>query len=68
MRVSRDEELVAYILLYILLGSHVAPSAKNLNKIYGYEDDDSLLIEKSTVEIEKRTFEKVQDNFLNVLD
>ena len=68
MRVSRDEELVAYILLYILLGSHVAPSAKNLNKIYGYEEDDSLLTEKSTVEIEKRTSEKIQENFLSVLD
>ena len=68
MRISRDEELVAYILLYILLGHNIAPSAKNLNKIYGYEDDDLLLIEKSTTEIEKRTPEKVQEHFLKVLD
>lgn len=68
MRVSRDEELVAYILLYILLGDNVAPSAKNLNKIYGYEDDDLLLIEKSTTEIEKRSPEKIQEHFLYVLD
>ena len=68
MRVSRDEELVAHILLYILLGDDVAPSAKNLNKIYGYEDDDLLLIEKSTTEIEKRTPEKVQEHFIYVLD
>mgnify|MGYP002765470094 FL=1 len=68
MRVSRDEELVAYILLYILLGKNVAPSAKNLNKIYGYEDDNLLLVEKSTTEIEKHTPEKIQERFLYVLD
>lgn len=68
MRVSRDEELVAYILLYILLGEKVSPSAKNLDKIYGYEEDDRLLIEKSTTEIEKRTPERIQECFLAVLD
>lgn len=68
MRVSRDEELVAYILLYILLGKKTAPTAKNLDKIYGYEDDNLLLIEKSTVEIEKRTLKKIQEQFLFVLD
>ena len=60
MRVSRDEELVAYILIYILLGKNASPSAKALDKIYGYEEDDQLLIEKSTTEIEKRTPEKIQ--------
>ena len=52
MRVSRDEELVAYILLYILLGDSVSPSAKNLNRIYGYDEDTLLLIDKSTLAIE----------------
>lgn len=68
MRVSRDEELVSYILLYILLGEKIAPSAKNLDKIYGYEEDDQLLIEKSTAEIEKRTPERIREVFLNVFD
>lgn len=68
MRVSRDEELVAYILLYMLLGKEVAPTAKNLNKIYGYEEDNLLLIEKSTSEIEKRNPDKIQQEFLLVLD
>ena len=68
MRVSRDEELVAYILLYILLGENVSPSAKSLDKIYGYEEDNNLLIEKSTAEIEKRTPERIQECFLTVLD
>lgn len=68
MRVSRDEELVAYVLLYMLLGKDVAPSARNLNKIFGYDEDDALLIEKSTIEIEKRNSKKIQENFLCVLD
>lgn len=68
MRVSRDEELVAYILLYILLGNRTAPTAKNSDKIYGYGEDNLLLIEKSTTEIEKRTSENIQEHFLYVLD
>lgn len=68
MRVSRDEELVSYILLYILLGKTIAPTAKTLDRIYGYEDDDTLLIEKSTIEIEKRTQKKIQECFLMVFD
>ena len=68
MRVSRDEELVSYILLYMLLGKNIIPSAKNLDKVFGYEEDDALLIEKTTTEIEKRTPEKIQRNFLATLD
>lgn len=33
MRISRDEELVAYILLYILLGKKISPTANNLLKL-----------------------------------
>lgn len=68
MRVSRDEELVAYILLYILLGDSVSPSAKNLNRIYGYDEDTLLLIDKSTLAIEKYTPEKIENTFIFVLD
>lgn len=68
MRVSRDEELVSYILLYMLLGKSITPSAKNLDKVFGYEEDDILLIDKTTTEIEKRTPQKIQENFLATLD
>lgn len=69
MRISRDEELVAYLLLRILLGKDVIPSAKNLDRVYGYDTDDKdLLIEKTTISIEKRTVNRIKDNFLNVLD
>ena len=68
MRVSRDEELIAYILIYILLGDNVSPSAKNLNRIYGYDEDTLLLIDKSTIAIEKYTPEKIESTFLIVID
>ena len=34
MRISRDEELVAYILTYMILGRSVNPSTKNLDLFY----------------------------------
>lgn len=37
IRVSRDEELIAWILSYIILGEKVAPSAKALNRLYRYD-------------------------------
>lgn len=68
MRVSRDEELIAYILMYMLLGKKFSPTAKNLDSIYGYDEEKSILIDKSTTEIEKRTPEKIRINFLSTLD
>ena len=37
IRVSRDEELIAWILAYIILGKKTAPSAETLNSLYRYE-------------------------------
>ena len=39
MRVSRDEELVAWILSYMILGDKVEPSSKALNHLYQYDED-----------------------------
>lgn len=39
MRVSRDEELVAWILSYMILGDKVEPSSKALNCLYQYDED-----------------------------
>lgn len=44
MRTSRDEELIAWLLAYIILGAEVAPTAKTLDKLYQYQDDDGKLL------------------------
>ncbi len=52
MRVSRDEELVAWIVSYIILGNGVQPSSKALNRLYRYDQFDkegstqSVLVEQ----------------------
>lgn len=46
MRLSRDEEVVAYILVYIILGRSVNPSKTNLDNFYKFnpkEDDNDKL-------------------------
>ena len=40
IRVSRDEELIAWILSYIILGKTVSPSSKTLNRLYRYDTKD----------------------------
>lgn len=44
MRLSRDEELIAYILVYIILGRSVNPSKVNLDNFYKFNplEDDGL--------------------------
>ena len=44
MRLSRDEELISYLLIYILLGPDVSPTAHNLDIIYGFEEEDPHLL------------------------
>lgn len=46
MRVSRDEELVAWILSYMILGNQIDPSSKVLNSLYQYEENanDNLAV------------------------
>lgn len=39
MRVSRDEELVAWILSYMILGDQIEPSSKALNHLYQYDEN-----------------------------
>ena len=40
IRVSRDEELIAWLLSYIILGKNIAPSSKALNRLYRYDVTD----------------------------
>lgn len=37
MRNSRDEEMIAYIIMYIIVGKNLDPSAKNLDNIYKFK-------------------------------
>ena len=39
MRVSRDEELVVWILSYMILGDQIEPSSKALNHLYQYDEN-----------------------------
>ena len=68
MRLSRDEELISHILMYMLLGENVAPTAKNLNKIYGLDSDDEQIVSKTVRAIEKYGQENIIKNFLKVFD
>lgn len=44
MRVSRDEELIAWILSYMIMGEQMSPTSYTLNKLYKYavSDNDNL--------------------------
>ncbi len=68
MRLSRDEELVSYLLLYILLGKDIQPSANALDIIYGLKEDKSFLINKLIQEIEKRSERNIVIQFMHVFD
>lgn len=50
MRVLRDEELVAWILSYMILGDQVEPSSKALNHLYQYDEntDNKLSMQMET--------------------
>lgn len=43
MRKSRDEELVAQLLAYMIVGENMNPSKHSLDGLYHYEDDDEGL-------------------------
>lgn len=46
MRKSRDEELVAQLLAYMIVGENMNPSKRALDGLYHYEDDDEGLSSK----------------------
>lgn len=46
MRTSRDEELIAWLLAYVILGDKVPPTAKTLDKLYQYQDEEGKLLAK----------------------
>lgn len=68
MRLSRDEELISYLLIYILLGPTISPTAKNLNIIYGFEEDSELMVNKLMRAIEREGECNIVTRFMGVFD
>lgn len=68
MRLSRDEELISYLLIYILLGPTVSPTARNLDIIYGFEEDTELLVNKVMRAIEREGEMRIVTRFMKVFD
>lgn len=50
MRNSRDEELIALILSYMIMGKSVPPTSKYLNQIYKHDLDNESTIEAQRME------------------
>lgn len=76
MRLSRDEEIVAHILAYIIMNGEIAPSANVLDALYRFTPDDvDGLAVKVEDKIKQRSEKIIEDGFfsaytlmLNVLD
>ena len=68
MRLSRDEELISYLLIYILLGPTVSPTARNLDIIYGFEEDTDLLVNKIMNAIEREGEKNIVTRFMSIFD
>ena len=63
MRVSRDEELIAWIISYIILGKDIQPSSKALNRLYRFDQFDK---EGNTLSdlVESRIAELGEENII----
>lgn len=68
IRVSRDEELIAYIYSYILLDKIISPSTKTLDALYGFSIDEENLASKADDSIEKYGFDNLIKNFDSTFD
>lgn len=69
MRLSRDEELISYLLIYILLGADISPTAHNLDIIYGFEEEDRFLLRQKINSAIKRDGEQeIISRFMSVFD
>lgn len=71
MRKSRDEELVAQLLAYMIVGERMNPSKRSLDGLYHHEDDDEGLssqvesgINRIGADIITGWFEKVYSDIL----
>lgn len=69
MRISRDEELIALLLAYIILGKNTQPSSKELNRLYKYnvvgEKNQTAIALKVEAAIRKIGTESIIKKFAN---
>ena len=63
MRVSRDEELIAWIVSYIILGNEIQPTSKALNRLYRYDQFDEEGSSQSAL-VEQKIAEKGDENII----
>ena len=76
IRESRDEELIAQLLAYLLVGKELSPSARTLDRLYGFRDrretnlaeeaDDA--VRRIGPELAEQQFRKVYDEIIRVLE
>ena len=65
IRVSRDEELIAWLVAYIVLGKETSPSSKALNRLYRFDVFDSES-KTQAVKVENRINQLGQKNVLDM--
>lgn len=69
IRISRDEELIASTLIYILLGGNVNPSARNLDKLYHYDPlDVDALSTRADDALNKFGFDNILKYYIQTYD
>ncbi|OOP72601.1 hypothetical protein CBEIBR21_15195 [Clostridium beijerinckii] len=68
MRESRDEELVAQILGYMIMGKDISPTSHALNIIYRNEEDPSNFAEEINSKIIRLGSKDIEDTFMKVMD
>lgn len=71
MRKSKDEEIIAYILTYMLLGDKIEPTVKTLDTLYTYSELESAeegLEAKVNEQIAKIGFDRILQDFMIVHD
>lgn len=68
MRESRDEELVAQILGYMIKGKEISPTSHTLNVIYGNKEDKHNLVEEINSIITRLGSKNIEEVFIKVMD
>ena len=66
MRISRDEELIAWIISYMVMGDSIEPTAKVLNRLYQNDDDDENIATRMNIQISQIGEKRITLWFKNV--
>lgn len=63
IRISQDEEIIARILCYIILGDNISPSSKKLDEVYEADSKVHLRLE---AEVEEKGIGQISDYFSQI--